>query len=151
SVRILPPAELTYPRGLVQAATLMNYSRIPSFVPDYRFVLWPERYHNRMGLYCFLFPGYPNQDYPFGWRACEEELDPPAELLTLRDERLRTEILPVYRIGFAAGPGKPFSGHLKQASARYGWPLLAETDNSAFVRTPAARLPGVAPLAPGVP
>jgi len=143
-VRLLPPVELTYPRGLVQAAMLMNYSRVPAFIPDYRHVLWPERYHNRMGLYCFLFPGYPNQDYPFGWRACEEDLDPDPELVTILEPRLRTQVLPLYGIGFAAAPGKPFSNYLK--SAPYGWRSIAETDNAAFVRTDAAALPGVARL-----
>jgi hypothetical protein len=147
--RLLPPVELTYPRGLVQAAMLMNYARIPSFIPDYRHVLWPERYHNRMGLYCFLFPGYPNEDYPFGWRACDEPLEPDPALLTLREPRLRTQVLPLYRIGLAAAPAKPFSNRLKEASAAYDWPLLAQTDNAAFVRTSPATLPGVARLAPG--
>ncbi len=147
-LRLLPPVELTYPRGLVQAAMLMNYARIPAFIPDYRHVLWPERHHNRMGLFCFLFPGYPNQDYPFGWRACDEDLDPDPGLLTILDPRLRTQVLPLYRIGFAAAPAKPFSNHLKQTSPAYGWPMLAETANAAFVRTPAAVLPGVARLTP---
>jgi hypothetical protein len=145
--RIIPPVELTYPRGLVQGTMLMNYSEIPAYVDDYRHVLWPERHHNRMGLFCFLFPGYPNQDYPFGWRACEEELDPDPALLTILEPKLKTAILPVYRIGFAAGPAKPFSGYLKDAAPRYGWPMIAETDNAAFVRTDTASLPGVARLA----
>jgi hypothetical protein len=148
-LRLLPPVELTYPRGLVQGTMLMNYSRIPAFIPDYRHVLWPERYHNRMALLCFLFPGYPNQDYPFGWRACDEDLDPDAALVTILDPRLRTAVLPVYRIGFAAAPGKPFSNHLKEWGPRYGWPMLAETGNAAFVRTEVPALPGVARLAPG--
>lgn len=146
-VRILPPVELTYPRGLVQAAMLMNYAQVEAFIPDYRHVLWPERHHNRMGLYCFLFPGYPNQDYPFGWRACEEDLDPDPALVTILDPRLKTEILPLYRIGFAAAPGKPFSNYLK--GAPYGWRSILETENAAFVRTDAAVLPGVARLSPG--
>jgi hypothetical protein len=149
SARLLPPVELTYPRGLVQAAMLMNYARIPAFIPDYRHVLWPERYHNRMGLFCFLFPGYPNQDYPFGWRACEEPLDPDPALVTILEPRLKAAILPLYRIDFAAAPAKPFSNHLKDAVARYGWSLLAATDNAAFVRTQATALPGVARLSPG--
>ncbi len=148
-VRLLPPVELTYPRGLVQAALLMNYSAIPAFIPDYRHVLWPERHHNRMGLFCFLFPGYPNQDYPFGWRACDEDLDPDPSIIRILDSRLKAQVLPLYRIGFAAAPAKPFSNHLKQASPRYGWPMLAETDNAAFVRTDVAPLSGVARLAPG--
>ena len=148
-LRLLTPVELTYPRGLVQATMLMNYSRLPAFVPDHRHVLWPERHHNRMGLFCFLFPGYPNDDYPFGRRACEEELDPDPQLDLVLDPRLKTAILPVYRIGFAGGPAKPFSNFLKDASSRYGWPILAQTDNAAFVRTDVARLPGVARLIPG--
>jgi hypothetical protein len=148
-LRLLAPVELTYPRGLVQAAMLMNYARIPAFIPDYRHVLWPERYHNRMALFCFLFPGYPNQDYPFGWRACEEDLDPDPSLLTIRDPQLKAQILPIHRIAFAAAPGKPFSNHLKDAGSRYGWPIVVATDNAAFLRTDAAALPGVARLALG--
>ncbi len=125
----------------------MNYSRIQAFVPDYRHVLWPERYRNRMGLFCFLFPGYPNQDYPFGWRACDEELEPDPALVTIHDPRLRTQILPVYRIGYAAAPGKPFSVALKEAAARYGWPIVVATDNASFLRTDVPSLPGVVPLA----
>ncbi len=146
-LRLLAPVELTYPRGLVQATMLMNYSRIPAFVPDHRHVLWPERHHNRMGLFCFLFSGYPNDDYPFGRRACEEELDPEPELELVLDPRLKTAILPVYRIGLAGGPAKPFSNFLKDASPRYGWPIVAQTDNAAFVRTDVLRLAGVARLA----
>ena len=127
--RLLAPVELTYPRGLVQATTLMNYSRLRTFVPDYRHVLWRERYYNRVGLFCFLFPGYPSEDYPFGRRACDETLDPEPELVTIRDPRLRTAILPVYRIGYAAALGKPFSGHLEQAGPRYGWPVVTRAGN----------------------
>jgi hypothetical protein len=145
-VLMLAPAEVSYARGLVQATMLMAYSRVPAFVPDYRFVLWRQRYRNRMGLFCFLFPGYPNLDYPFGDRACEEALEPPAGLVGLREPRLRTSILPVYSIGLAGAPGKPFSIHVKQASARYGWPVLVQAENSVLVRTDAATLPGVARL-----
>jgi hypothetical protein len=146
--RLLAPVELTYPRGLVQATTLMNYSRIRTHVPDYRHVLWRERYYNRVGLFCFLFPGYPNDDYPFGRRACDETLDPEPELVTIRDPRLRTAILPVYRIGFAAGLGKPFSSHLEVAGPRYDWPVVTRAGNGVFLRTDAAHLPGLARLAP---
>ena len=147
--RLLAPLELTYPRGLVQATTLMNYSRLPTFVPDYRHVLWRERYYNRVGLFCFLFPGYPSDDYPFGRRACDEALDPEPELVTIRDPRLRTAILPVYRIGFAAALGKPFSAHLEQAGPRYGWPVVTRAGNGLFLRTDPPNLPGLARLTPG--
>ena len=124
-LRLLPPVELTYPRGLVQAAMLMNYSRIPAFIPDYRHVLWPERYHNRMGLFCFLFPGYPNQDYPFGWRACDEELDPDPELVTILDPRLKTEILPRLPDRLRRGARRSRSRTTSRRRApRYGWPML---------------------------
>ena len=148
-LRLLAPAELGYPRGVFQASMLLNYSRIPAYVPDYRHVLWRERYYNRMGLFCFLFPGYPNTDHLWDRHACEEELDPEPELAVIREPRLKTEILPVYRIGFAGGPGKPFSGHLKEASHLYSWPMVASNDSAALLRTDAARLPGVARLSPG--
>jgi hypothetical protein len=145
-VRLLAPVELSYPRGLVQATMLLNYSRIPTFVPDHRHVLWRERHFNRMALFCFLFPGYPNEDYPFGRRACEEALDPEPELVTIRDPRLRTAILPVYRIGFAAALGKPFSSHLEQASRRYDWPVVTRAGNGLLLRTDPPNLPGLARL-----
>lgn len=144
--RLLAPVELTYPRGLVQATMLLNYSRIPTFVPDHRHVLWRERHFNRMGLFCFLFPGYPNDDYPFGRRACDETLDPEPELVTIRDPRLRTAILPVYRIDSAAALGKPFSAHLEAASPRYGWPVVTRAGNGILERTDTAALPGLARL-----
>jgi hypothetical protein len=143
-LRILAPAEVDYPRGVTQAAMLMNYSRIQAFNPDYRRVLWRERYYNRMGLFCFLFPGYPNFELQFNRRACEEDLDPDPELLEIRDPRLKTAILPVYSIGLAGAPAKPFATFLKEASARYGWPVVAETDSSELLRTVTPSLPGVA-------
>jgi hypothetical protein len=145
--RILNPPEIGYPRGVVQSAMLMNYSRIPGFVPDYRHVLWRARYENRMGVFCFLFPGYANSDHPFGRRACEERLDPDPALVELLEPRLRTGILPVYAITLAGAPAKPFSNAVKAASLRYGWPVLAQTDNAALARTLAAELPGVAGVA----
>ncbi|HXB57627.1 MAG TPA: hypothetical protein VN461_22895 [Vicinamibacteria bacterium] len=144
--RILAPAEVDYPRGVTQAAMLMSYSRIQAFNPDYRRILWPERYHNRMGLFCFLFPGYPNFELQFNRRACEEDLDPDPRLLEIRDPRLKTAILPVYSIGLAGAPAKPFANSLKEASGRYGWPVVAETDSSALLRTVTPPLPGVARL-----
>jgi hypothetical protein len=149
ALRILNPPELSYARGVGQAAMLMNYSRIQAFVPDYRFVLWRERYYNRMGLFCFLFPGYPNLDFPFGRRACEEQLDPDPQLVEIVDPRIKTAVLPLYSIGFAGAPAKPFATFLKEARLRYGWPTIVETDSAALLRTDVARLPGVARMAPG--
>jgi hypothetical protein len=145
-LRILAPAEVDYPRGVTQAAMLMNYSRIQAFNPDYRRILWRERYHNRMGLFCFLFPGYPNYELQFNRRGCEEDLDPDPGLVEIRDPRLKTVILPVYSIGLAGAPAKPFATFLKEASARYGWPVVAETDSSELLRTVSPPLPGVARL-----
>ncbi len=147
--RILVPPEVGYPRGVFQAALLLDFSRIPSFVPDYRRVLWRERYYNRMGLFCFLFPGYPNEDTQFARRACEEPLDPEPGVVEIRDPRLKTAILPLYSIGFAGAPAKPFSNYLKDASRSYGWPTIVETDRASFVRTTVAPLAGVARLVEG--
>ena len=148
-IRILAPAEVGYPRGVFQAALLMNYSRIPAFVPDYRHVLWRERYYNRMGLFCFLFPGYPNDDTHFRRRACDEPLGPDPELVEIRDPRIKTTILPLYSIGWAGAPAKPFSNLLKDASRRYEWPMVVETARAALVRTTVVPLPGVARLVEG--
>jgi hypothetical protein len=148
-LRILAPAEVGYPRGVFQAAVLMNYSRVQAFVPDYRHVLWRERYYNRMGLFCYLFPGFPNYDLPFNRRACDEALDPDPALVEIRDPRLKTTILPLYSIGLAGAPGKPFASFLKGASARYEWPVVAETDSSELLRTIVSPLRGVARLLSG--
>jgi hypothetical protein len=145
-IRILGPTEVGYPRGVFQAALLMDFSRIPAFVPDYRRVLWRKRYYNRMGLFCFLFPGYPNEDTQFRRRACEEQLGPEPDLLEIHDPRLKTAILPLYSIGFAGAPAKPFSNFLKDASRRYEWPTIVETDRASLLRTTVAALPGVARL-----
>jgi hypothetical protein len=58
-------------------------------------------------------------------------------------------ILPVYSIGLAGAPAKPFANFRKEASGRYGWPVVAETDSSALLRTVAPSLPGVARLLAG--
>lgn len=147
--RILVPAEVGYPRGVFQSALLMSYSRIPAFVPDYRHVLWRERYCNRLGLFCFLFPGYPNEDTQFNRRGCEEALDPEPELLEIRDPRIKSAILPLYSIEMAAAPGQPFSRFLKEAGPRYGWPMVVGTDRTTLLRTTVAELAGVARLVEG--
>ncbi len=133
--RLLVPAEVGYPRGVFQTALLMSYSRIPAFVPDYRHVLWRERYYNRLGLFCFLFPGYPNEDTQFNRRGCEEALDPEPELLEIRDPRIKSAILPLYSIEMAAAPGQPFSRFLKEAGPRYGWPTVVDTDRTTLLLT----------------
>jgi len=149
-VRILNPPEMDYPNGLFQSTVLMNYSRIPAFIPDYRYLLGRERYYNRMGVFCFLFPGYPNYDLPYGRRACEEQLDPEPEVLEILDPRLKTGILPLYSIGLAGAVGGPFAIFLKEAGATYGWPILGKTEgNVALLETEVAPLPGVARLGPG--
>jgi hypothetical protein len=148
-LRILTSSEIDYPRGVFQTAVLMNYSRIPAFVPDYRHLLWPERYYNRMGLFCFLFPGFPNTDLPFGRHACDEALDPDPEVLEILDPRLKTSILPVYSIALAGATGKPFARFLAQAHADYGWPVLAENESQELLRTEVAPLPGLARLGQG--
>ena len=145
--RILNPPEIGYPRGVIQSAMLMNYSRLRGFVPDYRHVLWPARYENRMGVFCFLFPGYPNADHPFDRHACDEPLDPDPGVVEILEPRLRTGILPVYGITFAGAPAKPFATAVKAASERYGWPILAQADNAALARATVAPLPGVARVA----
>lgn len=147
---ILNPPEFSYPQGLTQSALLFNYSDLPGFIPDYRYLLSRQRYFNRLGVFCFLFPGYPSFDSHLNRRACDELLDPPASLVSIREPRLRAAILPVYGITFAAASGNPFGERLAAAQAAYGWATVTEGDDRRrLVRTDAARLPGLAVLGRG--
>ena len=143
--RLLNAPEHVYPMGLTQGALLFNYSRVPGFVPDYRYLLSRERYYNRLGLFCFLFPGYPAFDHHLDRRACAEALDPPPGLVAIREPRLRTAILPAYGIAFAGASGHPYGTVLNERQAAYGWPTLAEGDERRrLVGTPPPDLPGLA-------
>ena len=130
------PPEFHYPLGLTQDALIFNYSASPGFIPDYRYLLARERYYNRLALFCFLFPGYPAYDQHLERRACTEPLDPPPSLLALREPRLRTALLPAYRIAFAAASGKPFGQYLEVAQNTYGWTTVAGAGLRRLVRTP---------------
>ena len=145
SARILNPPEFFYPFGLTQNALLFNYARVPGFIPDYRYLLSRERYFNRLGLFCFLFPGFPAFDHHLDRRACTETLEPPPGFLAMREPRLRAAILPAYGIAFAAASGPPFGPYLAEAQTRYGWPTLAEGDERRrLVRVGPPDLPGLA-------
>jgi hypothetical protein len=147
---ILNPPEFRYPQGLTQSALLLNYSPLPGFIPDYRYLLARQRYFNRLGVFCFLFPAYPAFDYHLDRRACDEPLDPPAGMLSIREPRLRAAILPVYGIAFAAASGPPFGEQLAASQAAYGWATVAEGDERRrLVRTGPPRLPGLAVFARG--
>ncbi len=142
--RLLNPPEFHYPIGLTQDALVFNYSARPGFLPDYRYLLLRERYYNRLALFCFLFPGYPAYDYHLGRRACTEPLDPPSDLVTLREPRLRAALLPAYRIDFAVASGKPFGEYLPAVQESYGWPTAVGEGLHRLVRTPPPTLPGLA-------
>ncbi len=142
--RLLNAAEFHYPIGLGQNTLVFNYSARPGFLPDYRYLLVRERYFNRLAFFCFLFPGYPAFDYHLGRRACAEELDPPAELLVLREPRLRGALLPAYRIAFAVANGKPLAGHVSLAQDAYGWPTVTGASGRRLARTTPPEVPGLA-------
>ena len=146
--RLLNAPEFHYPIALTQNTLVFNYSARPGFIPDYRYLLVRERYYNRLALFCFLFPGYPAFDDHLGRRACEEELDPPPQLLGLREARLRAALLPAYRIAFAVANGKPFSDHLPQAQESYGWPTVTGASGRGLARTLPPDVPGLARFQP---
>jgi hypothetical protein len=149
-VSLLNPPEHDYPVGVSANAVLFSYSRRPGFLPDFRHLQTRERYFNRVALFCFLFPGYPAFDLHLGRSACEEPLDPPREVVTLRDPGLRAAILPVYAIGYAAAPGRPFPRFLKQAQTDYGWEDVAGgPGKQRLLRTEAPARPGLAHFARG--
>ena len=146
--RLLAPLELTYPRGLVQATTLMNYSRLPTFVPDYRHVLWRERYYNRVGLFCFLFPGYPSDDYPFGRRACDEALDPEPELVTIRRPAPAHRDPAGLPDRLCRGPREALLGPPRAGRAALRLARRHPGGQRPLLRTDPPNLPGLARLAP---
>jgi hypothetical protein len=142
NARLLTPPEFHYPDGVVQSATILNFSSLPGFVADYRYVLWSERHLNRLQLFCFLFPSYPHYDAHTQLRACEHSGAPV--LFDIVDRRIDTAVLPVYGIRYGAAVGFPFSGPLADAAQVNGWPLLAHDGTYRFHRVGAAVLPGVA-------
>jgi hypothetical protein len=149
TARLLNAPEFSYPQGVTQSAVLFNYSRRPGFVPDYRYLLSRERYYNRLGLFCFLFPDFPAYDPHLDRRACEEPLEPPPDLVVIREPRLRSGILPVYGIELAASTGQPFGNVLGAAAPAYGWARVAEAGpRRLLLRVGAPALPGLAALLP---
>jgi hypothetical protein len=148
AARILNPPEFHYPEGTTQSALILNASSLPGFVPDYRYVLWPERHRNRLALFCFLFP-YPHEDGHTQLRACDDRYEPT--LFEIADPRIRTAILPVYRIRYAASIGAPFNFELPGVASENQWPLLATTSERHFLyRVDAPVLPGLARASRGV-
>jgi len=145
--RLLNAPEVSYPQGVTQSAVLLNYSRRPGFVPDYRYLLSRERYYNRLGLFCFLFPEFPAYDPHLDRRACEEPLEPPPDLVVIREPRLRSSILPAYGISLAAASGYPFGEILAAAEPGYGWARVADAGRRRrLVRVGPPALPGLARL-----
>jgi hypothetical protein len=145
---LLNPPEYAYPRGVHENTLLFSYSRRPGFVPDYRYLLDREPYFNRLALFCFLFPEYPAVDsHLASRRACDESLEPPQDLVTLREARLRAAILPLYGVRYAAALGTPFSEDLAHSEAQYGWEVIVEFGRKRrLVRCDKPNLPGLARL-----
>jgi hypothetical protein len=148
AARLLNPPEFRYPEGTTQSALILNASSLPGFVPDYRYILWPERHRNRLTLFCFLF-AYPHEDWHTHLQACDGTYEPT--LFEITDRRIRAAVLPVHGIRFAASIGAPFNFELPGVAAENGWPLLATTPERHFLyRTEGPGLPGVARASRGV-
>jgi hypothetical protein len=148
TARLLNPAEFRYPEGTTQSALILNASSLPGFVPDYRYILWPERHRNRLTLFCFLF-AYPHEDWHTHLHACDGSYEPT--LFGIADRRIRTAILPVHGIRYAASIGAPFNFELPGVASENQWPLLATTPERHFLyRVEGPDLPGVARAFRGV-
>jgi hypothetical protein len=127
---------------------ILNASSLPGFVPDYRYILWPERHRNRLALFCFLFP-YPHEEVHTQLHACDGSYEPT--LFEIVDRRIRTTALPLYRIGYAVSIGPPFNFELPGRAAENQWPLVATTPDRHFLyKVTSPDLPGVARASPGV-
>ena len=148
SARLLNPPEFHYPEGTAQSALILNASSLPGFVPDYRYILWPERHRNRLALFCSLFP-YPHEELHTQLRACDGSYEPA--LFAIADRRIRTATLPLYRIRYAVSIGPPFNFELPGMAAENQWPLVATTPDRHFLyKVASPDLPGVARASPGV-
>ena len=148
TARILNPPEFRYPEGTTQSALILNASSLPGFVPDYRYILWPERHKNRLTLFCVLFP-YPHEDMHTKLRACDGSYEPT--LFEIVDRRIRAAILPVYGIRYAASINAPFNFELPGVASQNQWPLLATTPDRHFLyKVDSPDLPGVARASHGV-
>jgi hypothetical protein len=147
---LLTAPEFEYPQGVSRAAALLNFSRIPAFLPDYRYQLALERYANRLALFCYLFPAFPAFDLHNGRRGCSEALDPPETFARVLSPALKNGALISSGIRWVASLDGPFDPMLMQTAAALGWSPLAEATNAhLFDITNVIELDGVARLGRG--
>ena len=132
---ILNSPEFNYPLGVVQNSLILNYSALPGFIPDFRYELAPERYKNRLALFCFLFPGFPHYEIQFNFRACQEKLAPPSDWFEISDPRLKGQVMALYGIDYAASFGPPFSSVLLDWEQALGWKILAQANSGKLLLT----------------
>jgi hypothetical protein len=122
------------------SALMLNYSHIPGFVPDYRYIVDRERYLNRVATFCSLIPAY----------VCRPEPRPYSDLFRVLDGRLRGTIAAVYRIRRAGSIASPFAEMLRSAAGTYGWKLIAEKRPDAVLyRVRQTPMEGVAHIGAG--
>lgn len=133
--KVLLPPEHGYPVGAMKNSLILGLSRLPAFIPDYRFISWRDLHAQRVGLYCFLFPGFPHWDYPHfgrpGFRYCQgidaKSLD-GAGAITPIDDRVRADVLSLYDIRFVAHWMNDATVPLNHIARRHGLEPLYESE-----------------------
>jgi hypothetical protein len=112
----LNPPEFRYPYGVVQSSILANYSAIPAYIPDYRYIADTAGFAERMKLFCSLFPKYPAYEVQLEVHDCLGINAPAPTDAELRDKHIR----------FAAAMGEPFFSTLAQTAQARKWTVKAE-------------------------
>jgi hypothetical protein len=126
--------------SLAGSALMLNYSKIPGFVPDYRYIVDHEQYLNRLATFCSLIPAY----------VCTPEPRPHPDIFRVIDARLWGTIAAVYRIRLAGSIGTPFAAMLRQAANTYGWRVIAqEAPDAVLYRVRQTPMEGVARIGSG--
>jgi len=164
--RLLVPPEYDYPQQAYRNGLMLAVSRVPSFVPDPRYIVWHDLYADRVAVFCSLFPAYPQFDVHTKTRLCDET---PKQLapghLDLIDVRAAPDVLALYRVKlFALLQGPPADTMIEQArrlglksiydgSGSMLWDTTSESDQdrlsfgAATYGEPDLSIPVVAPQA----
>ena len=138
---ILIPPEYQYPVGAAETAIVLNYSDSPGFIPDFRYLFSEEQYHERLGLFCFLFPNFPYHDLKLHTKGCKTAATSNFNIL---DPRLKSNILAIQGITKIATLGGPFVPILLRTAHDASW-KIASTGSQGILVTPSSQvLPGSA-------
>ncbi len=124
--------------GADRSGVLLSYSHIPGFLPDTRYILWPDLVRDRFNLFCSLFPEFPHRDN-HDQRFCtfgtvNVGTRDGKNLLHLVDPGAAGDIAPVYGLSLAADLSGKLTAIAAKRAPLYGWSSIAEGGGGALYR-----------------